>query len=56
MRYQDPALLGLLAGEYALGTLQGRARLRLEGLMESDPAAAEQVRLWQSRLAPWGHW
>lgn len=51
MRYEDPKLRSLLAGEYVLGTLRGAARRRLERLMEQDPGLREAVRSWESRLA-----
>jgi anti-sigma-K factor RskA len=52
MRYDDPRLLSLLAGEYVLGTLTLRARRRFERLMAARPAARRHVEEWQERLAP----
>jgi anti-sigma-K factor RskA len=49
---RDPALCTLLAGEYALGTLRGRARARFELWLRSDPALRREVGLWQERLQP----
>jgi len=52
LRYQDPDLRALLAGEYVLGNLQGQARLRFETLMREDTALRHQVTLWAQRLEP----
>lgn len=52
LRYQDPDLRALLAGEYVLGNLQGRARQRLEALMLEDAELRNQVILWAQRLEP----
>jgi anti-sigma-K factor RskA len=41
-----------LAAEYALGTLRGRARARLERWMRDDPRLTREVRAWEARLAP----
>ncbi len=41
-----------LAAEYALGTLQGRARRRFERVLKEDPALRWQVDQWQERLLP----
>lgn len=41
----------LLAGEYALGTLDARERAEVERLIASDPAFAARVRYWENRLA-----
>ncbi|WBL73259.1 anti-sigma factor [Serratia liquefaciens] len=41
-----------LAAEYALGTLRGPARFRLEQRIRREPALAEQVAQWQRLLAP----
>ncbi len=51
MRYQDPQLCDLLAAEYVLGTLHGRARARFEALLRSRPDLARQVEAWEARLA-----
>ncbi len=50
MRYKNPELRELLAAEYALGTLKGRARQRFEGLMQAHPALRKEVRGWEERL------
>ncbi|MCB1954965.1 MAG: anti-sigma factor [Rhodocyclaceae bacterium] len=52
MRYDDPTLRKLLAGEYAIGTLQGGARRRFEQLLARDPALRDEVERWQHQLAP----
>ena len=52
LRYQDPDLQALLAGEYVLGNLQGQARRRFETLMLEDAALRLQVTLWAQRLEP----
>jgi anti-sigma-K factor RskA len=52
MRYDDPQLRELLAGEYVLGTLPARARARFERLMRADPELARLVDLWSARLSP----
>jgi len=41
-----------LASEYALGTLQGRARRRFERSLKDDPQLRALVNRWQDRLAP----
>jgi anti-sigma-K factor RskA len=43
--------LDALAAEYALGTLPGRARRRLDRVARSDPAVAAAIRGWEGRLA-----
>ena len=50
MRYRDPKLCDLLAAEYVLGTLRGRARRRFEGLLHARPDLRNQVRDWELRL------
>lgn len=51
MKYQSPQLRTSLAAEYALGTLRGRARARLEKLLRRDTAWQEEVTFWNDRLA-----
>lgn len=51
MKYNDDELLNLLAGEYALGTLRGPARLRFERILEDEPAAREHLRDWEAHFA-----
>lgn len=41
-----------LAGEYALGVLDGDELARAESLLTADRAFAEEVALWSGRLAP----
>lgn len=51
MNYLLPERLDRLAREYALGTLDGRARRRFERVMQQSPAAALAVGVWQERLS-----
>lgn len=50
MNYRDPALCDLLAAQYALGTLNGGARRRFEGLLPGRPDLRRRVLDWQRRL------
>ncbi|TXF11711.1 anti-sigma factor [Pelomicrobium methylotrophicum] len=50
MNYGDPRLRDLLAGEYVLGTLRGRARRRFERLLLEDPALRRLVEDWEMKL------
>lgn len=50
MNYDDPRLRALLAGEYVLGTLRGRARRRFERLLLEDPALRQRVEDWDMKL------
>ena len=52
MKLENPQLRQLLAGEYALGALHGRARKRFERLMRADAALRRLVEEWQEDLAP----
>jgi len=52
MNYDRPELRDRLAAAYALGTLRGAARRRLERLMSSDATLAAAVEDWQRRLNP----
>jgi anti-sigma-K factor RskA len=53
MRFRDkPELHERLAAEYALGTLRGAPRRRLERWMREDGALALAVARWEARLAP----
>jgi anti-sigma-K factor RskA len=47
-----PELREHLAAEYALGTLRGRARARLQRWMRDDAELAAAVAAWEARLAP----
>ncbi|BBP03195.1 hypothetical protein TPL01_06200 [Sulfuriferula plumbiphila] len=55
MKYNDPELQQRLAGEYVLGTLQGRARARFERLLLRDASLRDEVAAWQTRLMPLAH-
>ena len=52
MNYDDPDTIDALAREYVLGTLDGRARRRFEGLLRSQPTVQAAVSEWDARLAP----
>lgn len=52
MNYDSPKLRDMLAAEYALGTLHGRARRRFERLLARDETLRQLVEQWQQRLAP----
>lgn len=41
-----------LAGEYALGLLEGAAHDEFEARLEREPGVARAVALWRARLAP----
>jgi anti-sigma-K factor RskA len=47
-----PELRSRLAAEYALGTLRGRARARLQRWLRDDRELAAEVARWEARLAP----
>jgi anti-sigma-K factor RskA len=48
--HQRPDLLDRLAAEYALGTLRGRARRRLDALAIGNDAVRQAINSWQRRL------
>lgn len=50
--HRYPQLVDLLAAEYALGTLRGGARRRLQRYAEHDVAIRRSLEEWQQRLAP----
>jgi anti-sigma-K factor RskA len=52
VKYRNEQLREALASEYALGTLQGRARRRFERSLKDDPQLRALVNRWQDRLAP----
>jgi anti-sigma-K factor RskA len=52
MKYDDPRLRDLLAGEYVLGSLRGRARARFTRLLAADTGLRKLVRAWEDRLTP----
>lgn len=51
MRYEHARLRQMLAAEYVLGTLTGRARRRFARLLESRADLRAEVRYWEQRLA-----
>ncbi len=52
MRITDPNARSLLAAEYVLGTMKGKARDRFELWLRSDPGLRKEVAVWQGRLEP----
>jgi anti-sigma-K factor RskA len=50
--HRYPQLVDLLAAEYALGTLRGGARRRLQMYAEHDVVIRDSLDEWQQRLAP----
>lgn len=50
MNYDDPVLRDRLAAEYVLGTLRGRARDRLERLLQSNVLLRGDVERWERQL------
>lgn len=48
----DRDTLTVLAGEYVLGTLRGRARTEFEALCAADPEVAAVRDAWEDHLAP----
>jgi len=54
VNYADPKLRRMLAGEYALGTLDGGARRRFEALLRQDPDLRRELVFWETRLAQLG--
>jgi anti-sigma-K factor RskA len=52
MKLADPDLRQMLAGEYVLGALHGRARARFERMLRADADLRRLVDEWQEDLAP----
>lgn len=52
MKRPDPDQRDILAGEYAIGTLDGPARQRYERLRAEDAVYCHAVDDWENRLAP----
>jgi anti-sigma-K factor RskA len=50
--HRYPELVDLLAAEYALGTLRGGARRRLQRYADGDVVIRRSLEEWQLRLAP----
>ncbi|WP_052368283.1 anti-sigma factor [Algiphilus aromaticivorans] len=50
MKIRNPDIRSLLAAEYALGTLQGRARRRFESLATADPELQREADRWEAHL------
>jgi anti-sigma-K factor RskA len=53
--YHSARAVNELAGQYVLGTLQGRARRRFEAVMRQRPEVAGRVAEWESRLHRMAH-
>jgi anti-sigma-K factor RskA len=53
-RYQQPEVYEALAGDYVLGTMGGRARLRFAALMAERVYIQQAVAAWERRLNPLG--
>ncbi|HET9680055.1 MAG TPA: anti-sigma factor, partial [Gammaproteobacteria bacterium] len=53
MRYSNPQLRTLLAGEYALGVLSPTARRRFQRLLLTDAGLQNEVLFWEQHLAQW---
>ena len=51
-RYQNPEVYELLAAEYVLGTLTGKARSRFERLIDERPYIRYAVEMWEGKLNP----
>lgn len=51
MKYQGAKLRQMLAAEYVLGTLHGRARQRFTRLLAGDTGLRSEVGYWEQRLA-----
>lgn len=54
MTYDDPTLRHMLAAEYVLGTLRGRARARFERLLGEDASLKQVLAYWEDRLGQLG--
>lgn len=52
MKLANKDLQIMLAGEYVIGTLTGRARRRFETLLETRPDLQAAVRDWEQNLSP----
>lgn len=50
MKYENAKLRQMLAAEYVLGTLRGRARARFSRLLAADGALRKEVQFWEQRL------
>lgn len=54
MNYDNAKLRQMLAAEYALGTLRGRARRRLEKIADADSALRSEITFWEGHLGQLG--
>jgi anti-sigma-K factor RskA len=54
VKYASPKLRQLLAAQYALGTLSGRACRRFQRLLAADGGLRAELVIWETRLASLG--
>lgn len=52
MKYENARLTQMLAAEYALGTLVGRARQRFARLLNTRADLRRELQFWEARFAP----
>ncbi|NGY06560.1 anti-sigma factor [Solimonas terrae] len=52
MKYDNARLTQMLAAEYALGTLVGRARQRFARLLQTRADLRRELQFWEARFAP----
>jgi len=52
VNYRDPERADVLAAQYVLGTLRGRARDRFARLLRTERRLADAVNAWEERLLP----
>lgn len=52
MKYENVRLTQMLAAEYALGTLAGRARQRFARLLKTRADLRRELQFWEARFAP----
>ncbi|HEY9547243.1 MAG TPA: hypothetical protein VIR56_14630, partial [Solimonas sp.] len=52
MKYENARLTQMLAAEYVLGTLVGRARHRFERLLQARADLRRELQFWEARFAP----
>jgi anti-sigma-K factor RskA len=52
MDYSRPERAQRLAADYALGTMRGAARRRMQALLQAHPALSREVARWEDELLP----